>query len=192
MHSTPLCNSQARAARKVQPLYVIDNPLMAYDASGYDPTILREAFVDEGKRLLADALARMKHENVAGTPRMVDVAPIGEDISEGVSARRRTNSMRICWCSARTAGVASGVCFSAASPNACCAVRAVRCYWCRAGRRRPHKWSPPKRGTPMLQLPCTRCRRVSAVPVLSRRATRPRRSPSVRAGRAWTPSLRAP
>ncbi|MEZ0603363.1 universal stress protein [Paraburkholderia sp. IW21] len=69
---------------QLQPLYVVDNPLLAYDASGYDPTILRDAFVEEGQRLLADALARMKHENVAGTPRMVDVEPIGEDISERI------------------------------------------------------------------------------------------------------------
>ncbi|MFM0499789.1 universal stress protein [Paraburkholderia caffeinilytica] len=69
---------------QLQPLYVVDNPLVAYDASGYDPTILRGAFVEEGQRLLADALARMKHVNVAGTPRMVDVAPIGEDISERI------------------------------------------------------------------------------------------------------------
>jgi nucleotide-binding universal stress UspA family protein len=69
---------------QLQPLYVVDNPLMAYDASGYDPTILRDAFVEEGQRLLADALARMKHESVAGAPRIVDVAPIGEDISERI------------------------------------------------------------------------------------------------------------
>ncbi|NPT40656.1 universal stress protein [Paraburkholderia sp. 1N] len=69
---------------QLQPLYVVDNPLMAYDAFGYDPTIPRDAFVEEGQRLMADALARMKHENVAGTPRMVDVAPIGEDISERI------------------------------------------------------------------------------------------------------------
>lgn len=69
---------------QLQPLYVVDNALMAYDASGYDPTILRDAFVKEGEQLLADALARMKHENVAGTPRIVDVAPIGEDISERI------------------------------------------------------------------------------------------------------------
>jgi nucleotide-binding universal stress UspA family protein len=69
---------------QLQPLYVVDNPLMAYDASGYDPTILRDAFVEEGQRLMADALARMKHENVAGAPRIVDVAPIGEDISERI------------------------------------------------------------------------------------------------------------
>jgi nucleotide-binding universal stress UspA family protein len=69
---------------QLQPLYVVDNPLMAYDASGYDPTILRDAFVEEGQRLLADALARMKHENVAGVPQIVDVAPVGEDISERI------------------------------------------------------------------------------------------------------------
>ena len=71
-------------AAQLQPLYVIDNPLMAYDAPGYDPTILREASVEEGQRLMADALARMKHESVTGTPRVVDVAPIGEDISERI------------------------------------------------------------------------------------------------------------
>jgi nucleotide-binding universal stress UspA family protein len=69
---------------QLQPLYVIDNPLMAYDAFGYDPTILRDAFVEEGRKLLADALARMKHENVAGSPRIVDVDPVGEDISERI------------------------------------------------------------------------------------------------------------
>lgn len=69
---------------QLQPLYVIDNPLMPYDASGYDPTILRDACMQEGQRLLADALARMKHENVAGEPRIVDVAPIGEDIAERI------------------------------------------------------------------------------------------------------------
>ncbi|WNC91610.1 universal stress protein [Paraburkholderia sp. FT54] len=69
---------------QLQPLYVVDNPLMTYDASGYDPTILRDACIEEGQRLMADALARMKHENVAGVPRIVDVAPIGEDISERI------------------------------------------------------------------------------------------------------------
>lgn len=69
---------------QLQPLYVIDNPLITYDASGYDPTALRDASMQEGRQLLADALARMKHENVAGEPRIVDVAPIGEDISERI------------------------------------------------------------------------------------------------------------
>ena len=38
---------------QLQPLYVIDNPLMAYDASGYDPTALRDASMQEGQQLLA-------------------------------------------------------------------------------------------------------------------------------------------
>jgi Universal stress protein family len=57
---------------------------MAYNASGYDPTILRDACIEEGQRLMVDALARMKHENVAGIPRIIDVAPIGEDRSERI------------------------------------------------------------------------------------------------------------
>jgi nucleotide-binding universal stress UspA family protein len=68
----------------LQPLYVVDNPLMAYDAYGYDPTILRDACIEEGQRMRADALARMKRANVAGVPRIVDVAPIGEDISKRI------------------------------------------------------------------------------------------------------------
>lgn len=69
---------------QLQPLYVIDNPLIAYDASGYDPTVFRDACMQEGERILADALARMRHENVAGAPRIVDVAPVGEDIAERI------------------------------------------------------------------------------------------------------------
>ncbi|KAA0999027.1 universal stress protein [Paraburkholderia panacisoli] len=69
---------------QLQPLYVVANPLLAYDAYGYDPKILRDACVEEGQRLMADALARMRHENVAGVPRIVDVAPIGEDIPERI------------------------------------------------------------------------------------------------------------
>lgn len=69
---------------QLQALYVIDNPIIAYDAYGYDPTILRNACIKEGERLMADALARMERDNVAGVPRIVDVAPIGEDISERI------------------------------------------------------------------------------------------------------------
>ena len=69
---------------QLQPLYVIDDPLIIYDTYGYDPTIVREACVQEGRRIMADALERMKHENVAGAPRMVDVVPVGEDISERI------------------------------------------------------------------------------------------------------------
>lgn len=69
---------------QLQALLVVDNPILAYDAYGYDPTILRNACIAEGERLMANALARMKQENVDGLTRIVDVAPIGEDISERI------------------------------------------------------------------------------------------------------------
>ncbi len=74
---------------QLQPLYVVDNPLMAYDASGYDPKILREAFAEEGRRFLADAQARMKREKVSGAPRIVNVAAVGEDIAERIRVAAR-------------------------------------------------------------------------------------------------------
>jgi nucleotide-binding universal stress UspA family protein len=43
-----------RLARKcgaeLQPLYVIDVPVMAYDATGYDPGCVRDALMEEGKK----------------------------------------------------------------------------------------------------------------------------------------------
>ncbi len=63
----------------LQPLYVVDVPLMVYDAPGYDPSIVRDAFLKEGKHLADDALARMKHDNVEGAPRTIETNPIGED-----------------------------------------------------------------------------------------------------------------
>lgn len=51
---------------KLQPLYVVDIPTMVYDAPGYDPSIVRDAFLEEGKHLAVNALAPMKHDSVQG------------------------------------------------------------------------------------------------------------------------------
>ncbi len=66
------------------PLYVVDNPLMAYDALAYDPSILREACLEVGRELAAGALTEMKRDAVAGTPRTVEVDRAGEDIAERI------------------------------------------------------------------------------------------------------------
>jgi nucleotide-binding universal stress UspA family protein len=126
-------------AAQLQPLYVIANPLMAYDAYGYDPTILRDACVEEGERLMADALARMKHENVAGVPRIVDVAPIGEDISERIRISANDFNADLL--------VVSSACFWVAWPSVSCATRACRCYWCPACKRKARSRKPPNAGT---------------------------------------------
>ncbi|OUL92788.1 universal stress protein [Paraburkholderia hospita] len=69
---------------QLQPLYVVDNPLMAYDAAGYDPSILREACLEEGRLLAAEALTAMKRDAVAGTPLTVEVDRPGQDIAERI------------------------------------------------------------------------------------------------------------
>jgi nucleotide-binding universal stress UspA family protein len=66
------------------PLYVVDVPLLAYDAPGMDPSIARNAFLEEGERLKAETLAAMERENVKGTPRVVEVDEPGSDIAQRI------------------------------------------------------------------------------------------------------------
>jgi nucleotide-binding universal stress UspA family protein len=69
---------------ELEPLYVIDVPLMSYTAPGFDPSIVRDAFVEEGDHLREDALAMMQRENVIGTPRVVEVEPLGGDVAQRI------------------------------------------------------------------------------------------------------------
>jgi len=131
---------------QLQPLYVVDNPLMAYDASGYDPTILHDAFVEEGQRLLADALARMTRTWPAR--RGLSMSHQSARTFRSESAPQRTNSTPTCWCLARTGGEVSSVCFLAAWPNASCEVQACRCCWCRAGKRKTQSRMRPNQARP--------------------------------------------
>ncbi|AOR73155.1 universal stress protein UspA [Burkholderia stabilis] len=66
---------------RLTPVYVVDFLVPAYDTYGYDPSILIDAFREEGLRVTDDAAKRMKARDVSGTPQIVDVAPTGEDIS---------------------------------------------------------------------------------------------------------------
>ena len=36
---------------ELRAVYVVDNPLVVYDSPGYDPSILRDAMCEEGKRV---------------------------------------------------------------------------------------------------------------------------------------------
>ncbi|CAB3767347.1 universal stress protein UspA [Burkholderia sp. MSh2] len=65
---------------RLTPVYVVDFLVPAYDTYGYDPSILIDAFREEGLRVTDDAARRMKARDVAGTPQIVDVAPAGEDV----------------------------------------------------------------------------------------------------------------
>ncbi|WP_028222419.1 universal stress protein [Paraburkholderia oxyphila] len=67
---------------ELQPLYVIDMPVLAYDVPGFDPSIVRDAYVEEGKIVCTDAQARMTREGVKGAPRTVEVALGVEDVAQ--------------------------------------------------------------------------------------------------------------
>jgi nucleotide-binding universal stress UspA family protein len=74
---------------QVQPLYVVDNPLLACDTIGYDPSILREPGLAEGRLLAAAALIAVTRDAVAGTPVTVQVELPGQDICGTCAARRK-------------------------------------------------------------------------------------------------------
>ncbi|WP_027211288.1 universal stress protein [Burkholderia sp. WSM2232] len=69
---------------RLQPVFVVDVPLMAYDVPGYDPSSIRNALVDEGKQVLADATALMAASGVKGPPRMLETELTGDDVAHRV------------------------------------------------------------------------------------------------------------
>jgi nucleotide-binding universal stress UspA family protein len=46
----------AEHGAQLLPLYVIDGPVIACDAPGFDPSIIRDAFEEEGRRISSDAV----------------------------------------------------------------------------------------------------------------------------------------
>ncbi|HEY4802326.1 MAG TPA: universal stress protein [Paraburkholderia sp.] len=67
---------------ELQALYVIDLPVMAYDVPGYDPSIVRDAYIEEGRIICGDAQARMAQQGAKGTTRSVEVELTAEDVAQ--------------------------------------------------------------------------------------------------------------
>jgi nucleotide-binding universal stress UspA family protein len=75
----------ARESRALlHPVYVIDIPLIAFDAPGFDPSIVRDACQKEGDRVIDEARNRMAKLAVNGKPRIVEAAAPGEDIAHRI------------------------------------------------------------------------------------------------------------
>jgi nucleotide-binding universal stress UspA family protein len=72
------------------PLYVVDIPLVAYEAPGFDPSIVRDAMLETGEQLKRDALAAMKKENVKGVARVVEIDRAGFDIADRILEEARS------------------------------------------------------------------------------------------------------
>jgi nucleotide-binding universal stress UspA family protein len=64
---------------ELQPLYVVDAPMTVYQSPGYDPSIVRDALLEESRHLANDALARMKRDGVQGAPRIIEASSVGGD-----------------------------------------------------------------------------------------------------------------
>jgi nucleotide-binding universal stress UspA family protein len=71
------------------PLYVVDIPLVAYEAPGFDPSIVRDAMLESGEQLKRDALAAMQKEDVKGTARVVEIDRVGFDIADRILEEAR-------------------------------------------------------------------------------------------------------
>lgn len=69
------------AGAQLQPLFVVDVPIMAYDVPGYDPTCVRDALLEEAKQVTDDAVTRMRQAGVAGTPRIIEADPVADDVA---------------------------------------------------------------------------------------------------------------
>lgn len=69
----------------LQPLYVASLPIPAYDFAAYDPTGLREAMLEDGKRIVDEASAQIRAAGLEGTGRLLE-ADAGQDISECILA----------------------------------------------------------------------------------------------------------
>lgn len=66
------------------PLYVVDIPMVAYEAPGFDPSIVRDALLETGEQLKKETSAAMKRDDVKGTPRVVEVDKPGANIPERI------------------------------------------------------------------------------------------------------------
>jgi nucleotide-binding universal stress UspA family protein len=72
----------ARAGNAVlQALYVVDLQPVVYDAAASLYPEMRQALLDEGRRLTSEAVQRMAREGVSGAPRIAEVTLSGDDIA---------------------------------------------------------------------------------------------------------------
>ncbi|WP_042266928.1 universal stress protein [Paraburkholderia heleia] len=64
------------------PLYVIDVPVIAFEVPGFDPSIARDACIEQSRIVCADAQARMTKDAMKGTPHAAEVELGAEGVAE--------------------------------------------------------------------------------------------------------------
>jgi nucleotide-binding universal stress UspA family protein len=71
-------------AAQIQPLFVVDMQPVSYDATSAFYPGLRDALLEEGRRLAAVAAERMTQAGIEGTPRVCEVDYLGDDIPQRI------------------------------------------------------------------------------------------------------------
>jgi nucleotide-binding universal stress UspA family protein len=69
------------ANAQLQPLFVVDVPVIAYDVPSCDPSYIRDALLEEGTHVIDDAVLRMHKAGVVGTPRLMEADPLADDVA---------------------------------------------------------------------------------------------------------------
>lgn len=65
----------------LRPFYVVENTPMYFEAPGYDPSILRNRLIEEGKELRAEFAKEMAEQGVKGDPAVSEASSLG-DVSD--------------------------------------------------------------------------------------------------------------
>lgn len=65
---------------ELQPFYVVENTPMYFEAPGYDPSILRNRLIEQGKELGAELTQAMRAKGVAGEVATGEASP-ADDVS---------------------------------------------------------------------------------------------------------------
>lgn len=65
---------------ELQPFYVVENSPMYFDAPGYDPSILRDRLIEQGKELGNELTQAMRAKGVAGELAVGEASPT-DDVS---------------------------------------------------------------------------------------------------------------
>jgi nucleotide-binding universal stress UspA family protein len=67
----------------LQPLFVVFVPVIAFEIQAYDPNLVREAIIEEGRSVLERANQRMRSKNMEGKPRIVEAMAF-EDVAQEI------------------------------------------------------------------------------------------------------------
>jgi nucleotide-binding universal stress UspA family protein len=112
----------------LQPFYVVENTPMYFEAPGYDPSILRNRLIEQGKELGAEFTQAMREKGVSGEVAVAEATAVDDVATVVLKAAAAFNAdLLVMGTHGRRA---SSGCSSAALPNAACVRLRYPFCWC--------------------------------------------------------------